>query len=111
MAADKHFARMIFDYAGEQLDRGQILELKGAINDEKLVRLGYVGKLAKADPVSHCGACQKQFRGDDMRDAHAKLRHSGREVTPEMIEQEQERAQKQTPLHLDKTKASKRAGL
>lgn len=102
----KYFTRFPFTYAGKPLDRGQIFELTGQANDEKLVRLGYVMTLNPRDPVSNCGRCGAKFIGDDYRDGHGKIRHSGNPVTHEVLEAEQQRAMQRTPLKLDKTKAT-----
>lgn len=105
-----------WEYFGTPVDRGQIVELQGAINDEKLIRLGFVAELEKGMDLVQCGRCGKEFVGNGERTAHGELRHLVKPdwVSDEEWELEQEKkiehahdlADKLAPLNLAATKAS-----
>jgi len=114
--ADVKFAakRGGFQYAGRDIDRGQVFELVGARNDEKLERLGFIAKVKKTDRLSECGGCQTLFTSDGERDSHFKHRHTARPwESPEErtlreekhAEREEKIANETAPLRLDRTKA------
>ena len=96
----------------KQLDRGQLIELQGLINDEKLVRLGYVALASKHATVVQCGSCGAEFCTDEGLAAHGRERHaSKRPLSPA---EEDARADKRAaledevaPLDLTKTAASR----
>jgi hypothetical protein len=102
-----------WQYLGHQLDRGQVLQLSGAQNDEKLVRLGYVALLESRAERYRCSECGEEFVGIAERTAHGDDRHRERYLTPEeedAREERRERMQEQVaPLYLDKTKAAQSA--
>lgn len=106
----RYYARIPFGYQGKDLDRGQIFNMVGLINDEKLIRVEYAKELNAADPVAHCGVCQAQFISDRLRTEHAKLRHAAHYETEdqwtEALERQQERAMIESPLALHNTAAS-----
>lgn len=108
----KFIARRPIGYDGTQLDRGQVFVLTGARNDEKLVRLGYIGPLSKRDETYACGECGAEFIGIAERNAHGDERHRTRELTPYEEDQRLERQERLletvAPLHLDKTLASQK---
>jgi hypothetical protein len=99
-----------FEYLGQSLDRGQILTLSGAPNDEKLIRLGYVTLLEGRFETYRCSVCGLEFTGIAERTAHGDLRHRERFLTPEEEDARDERLEKLqeqvAPLYLDKTKAA-----
>ena len=114
-ATTLYVARRSMEYgrpgSEKRLDRGQVLELEGLINDEKLVRLGYVSLANKRATIVACGKCGAQFVTDEALATHGRDRHTPRELTPQ---QEDERAESKakledelSPLHLDKTAASR----
>jgi hypothetical protein len=100
----------------QRLDRGQILTLSGLINDEKLVRLGYVALVSKGVAIVECGKCGAKFATDGGLASHGRERH--RSAGPDVIigpngipagfrsDQKGEREDAIAPLYLDKTKAS-----
>lgn len=116
MAATRWIAKRPMQYGPRQMDRGEIFEPKGERNDEKLLRLGYVRVLKKADPVATCGTCQRQFCGDGERDAHAKFQHrtlarladpvAREQALEEHLEKEEKLAEELNPLRLDRTAAT-----
>jgi len=69
------WARRPIQYGQTQLDRGAIMRLAGKINDEKLVRLGYLAPLPEGHESSECGDCGTEYYDSLMRDGHVKLRH------------------------------------
>lgn len=106
-----HYARRSFRYAETELSRGQIFELRGFINDEKLKRLGYCEPLpAKSDMFECCG-CGGKFIGSMERDAHYRTAHLERNLSPDdadaVIERRENLENTVAPLYLDKTTASK----
>jgi hypothetical protein len=117
-----------FTYAGQDLDRGQIVELQGMVNDEKLLRLGYISKVQEKSPrILECGECGAKFLDDSARLAHGRRRHPHRERMPEMApgpvydptsgepsvwvdtegDKEDREREQNTPLYLENTTASR----
>jgi len=94
----------------KQLDRGQILQLTGEVNDEKLVRLAYVELVSKGVTIVECGKCGARFKTDETLASHGRERHRNLKLTPK---EEDERTDKRhkfedaiAPLDMTKTKAS-----
>jgi hypothetical protein len=104
------------------------VKLVGAINDEKLVRLGYITEVTEKNPrILECGECGAQFLEDVARLAHGRRHHPHRERMPEMAastiidpksgepsayvdvegDREDQQRERETPLWLDKTEASR----
>ena len=120
MSEKQYYVRRPFDYAGEELDRGQIIELKGARNDEKLLRLGYVQELPRNTGFRECGVCFKKFVGEGERNGHAEMRHSDRykgmtalekeAAMEEEVDRQEKRLERDAPLHFENTTASRDAG-
>lgn len=108
----KYYARRPFDYGDKQVDRGQVLELLGLRNDEKLIRLGFVLELRRGEHICPCGVCGAQFVGDNELNAHGAMRHANRfqQLSPEEEDRQLDRQEKMleqvAPLYLDKTAAS-----
>jgi len=110
----RYFARRGgFDYAGQPVDRGLVLWLVGALNDEKLVRLGYVAELPPKAETYRCAVCGAEFIGIGERTAHGDARHRVRDLTPDEEDAREERRERiendLAPLYLDKTKAAQAA--
>jgi len=95
----------------KQLDRGQLIELQGLINDEKLVRLGYVASAPKRASVVQCGTCGAEFVTDEGLASHGRERHSSRSLSPREEDERADKRQKMedevAPLDLTKTAASR----
>jgi hypothetical protein len=111
-----YYARRSMTYgrpgSQKQLDRGQLVELQGLINDEKLVRLGYVAAAPKRATVVQCGICGAEFVTDEGLASHGRERHTAR--PPLSPREEDARAEKKmamedeiAPLDLTKTAASR----
>lgn len=112
MATEYYWARRPFTYAGTDLDRGQILTLTGARNDDKLTRLGYLDAYnGKVRDLVECTECGAKFISHDARIAHHEKRHRDRELTPHQedsrIDREEKMLEAVAPLHLDQTAASR----
>jgi len=60
------------------LDRGQAIELRGHVNDTKLLTLRYVAEVPRGRELAECGVCGKLFVDDGTRTAHGDLRHAHR---------------------------------
>lgn len=104
--APRFFARRPFDYAGAALDRGQILRLQGARNDEKLTRLGYVAAVESDATTYTCAECGATFIDIATRSGHGQTRHRARALTPGEEDAHEERQEallaQVAPLYLDK---------
>lgn len=117
-----------FGYCGQMLDRGQIVELKDAVNDEKLLRLGYISEVKERNPsILECGECGAKFLQDAARLSHGRRHHPHRERMPDLAasgvvnpmtgepnayvdvegDREEQKRERETPLYLDKTEASR----
>lgn len=104
-----YWATRPFGYAGQELDRGQIFELAGARNDEKLVRLGYVQPYqGKVGDLVECAGCGGLFLGHNERIQHYEKRHVAHDpfTEDEMAEREERRLAEVAPLNLDQTAAT-----
>lgn len=114
----KVYCRIPHEYMpGKKLMQGQVVPLAGAVNDEKLVRLGYLVKYDKSvhGALVQCGKCGEQFIGGNFLQGHGDKIHPMRErgLTPmqedQQATQQDERILKQTPPFLEKTAASLKA--
>lgn len=107
-----YVARWPIGYGEQSLDRGQVFQLGGQVNDEKLIRLGYVLPLERGAERYQCAECGAEFVGIAERTAHGRDRHSGRILSPEeedrAIDRRERMLQEIAPLNLDKTAASAR---
>lgn len=66
-------------YNGRPADRGLLLTLDGAPNDEKLIRLGYLVKVErprKLEQYPRCGTCGQGFVTDQALTAHGDKWHA-----------------------------------
>lgn len=110
-----YYARRSMTYGrpgGEkQYDRGQLLDLQGLINDEKLIRLGYLATAPKRATVVQCGVCGAEFITDEGLASHGRERHTSRSLTPAQedahAEQRAALEDEVAPLDLSKTTASR----
>ena len=95
----------------KRLDRGQLLELEGLINDEKLVRLGYVAQANKRATIVQCGTCGAEFVTDEGLMSHGRERHTARSLSPQDEDKREDAREKMenevAPLDLTKTAASR----
>lgn len=123
---DLYYARRPFDYTDDiRLDQGQVTRLVGVVNDEPLVRLGYLGKRSDLHdlptPLPRCGRCGADFVAERFRDMHGDKRHrprqTGLDASPagagvayadESDDAEERRLEQEAPLYWDKTQASQR---
>lgn len=82
-----YMARRDLVYGGVSYDRGQLLQLTGLANDERLPRLGYVAEYTGT--VETCSECGGQFASAGTLQRHGQLRHvEHREAPPEMVPQQ-----------------------
>lgn len=105
------YARRPHQYGDEELDRGQVIEVQGFRNDEKLLRLGYLMEVPKNTVLKECGECGAKFIEEGLRNAHYERQHEIKHpLTPEeeddLEEREERKLNEVAPLFLDKTKAS-----
>jgi len=64
-----------FSYGGGELDAGQVVRLKGFVNDDKLLRFGYFRLPTEDDGRCECGECGAVFIADNYRTVHGNKRH------------------------------------
>lgn len=107
----KVWAKRPIGYNGQDIDRGQVFDLVGARNDEKLVRLGYLEMwTGKPKDLHECAACGAQFIGGNERQGHYERRHL-RVLTPEEEDARAERDERflneVAPLRMEMTEASR----
>lgn len=108
----RYFVRRPCDYGRlGTLDRGQVISLLGARNDETLVRLAYFAEYTGETAV--CSVCGAEFVGEPERTAHGNKRHSerDRDLSPAeedaRLEREERMLEQTAPLNLENTKASR----
>lgn len=111
MRSDSYWSRGGFGYGKhETTDTGQIVELTGAANDEKLVRLGHFREIEKGTKPVQCGRCGLLFIGDGYLVRHGQRRHSGNiapEREDEMLDSAERFAETVAPIMTDRSAASK----
>lgn len=88
----KVWARRPFGYANQQLDRGQIFELQGKRNDDRLVSYKYVEEVPKGTEIKTCSECGGEFIGESYRRTHGEKRHP---TVPRTIEEEERLADRE----------------
>lgn len=76
------------------LDRGQVFELEGMPNDDRLLKLGHIVEVDKNTETYECPECGASFVGMGYRTSHAMRAHPSRELSEEDIEQLEDREQK-----------------
>lgn len=104
------WARRPFQYGDKNLDRGQVFELSGARNDERLLRLGYCEETKrKKGELSECSACGALFVGGNERAGHYERVHVRVNLTPDEEDRRFDRQEKfleeVAPIYLDKVAA------
>lgn len=108
--AQRYWCRRPMGYAGTDLDRGQVFTPVGAINDEKLERLGYMVPLDASIQTHTCAECGAEFTGIGERQGHGDKRHRAASLNPfeedQRAEREERMLQQAAPLYLDKTAAA-----
>jgi hypothetical protein len=109
--AGKVWAKRPIGYGNQEIDRGQVFDLAGARNDEKLLRLGYIAPFeGKPKDLVECAACGAQFIGGDERRGHYEKRHV-RVLSPEeedaRIDREERFLNEVAPLRMEMTEASR----
>ena len=115
MADVMYVARRTFQYGrpGSEvwIDRGQVVDMVGLVNDEKLIRLGYVSQGTKGIAIVGCRKCGAKFVTDEGLSTHGRDRHDVRSLTPEdedkRAEQRIAKENEVAPLDLTKTSASR----
>lgn len=104
------WARRPFGYGSLALDRGQVFELTGARNDDKLLRLGYCEEWRGKKADAHeCPACGAKFIGGNERAGHYERRHVRVELSPEEEDRRSDREEsflaEVAPIYMDKVAA------
>ena len=108
--ATQVWARRPFQYGDKQLDRGQVFDLTGSRNDERLLRLGYVEEIKRARKDLHeCAACGALFVGGNERAGHYERRHVRVNLSPDeedrRIDREERMLNEVAPIYMDKAAA------
>jgi hypothetical protein len=73
-------------YNNRDMDRGQVFELAGFRNDEKLVRLGYLQAVPADAALETCGTCGAQFLDAPSASAHYGQRHAPKPISRPVME-------------------------
>lgn len=95
----KVFARKPFKYAGQDLDRGEILTLRATPRDEQLLSLRYLAPFVSSEhSVFQCDGCGRQFISEMHRRGHQK------KSTCIAVEQEMTKADTADLLEIDLNK-------
>jgi len=80
MSTPLYFARREMTYGGQtterQVDYGQVLELEGLVNDDRLVRADYVRPISTAVKLTPCTACDARFAFPEALPHHLAKRHA-----------------------------------
>jgi hypothetical protein len=114
MADDRVVSRRQFGYGDRQLVPGEVAELLGLPNDEKLLRLGYFERVRAKAKAVQCNQCGREFlelgtlQAHGRRD-HDRSPHENPEDEDRYREAEEAKLNLVAPLYLDKTAASQRA--
>ena len=120
MAQERYWARRPFVYTEDlSLAQGEVFELRGLRNDEKLVRLGYCELVEKGERTFEHGPTGKRFISERHRDIFARQYRKGARDHMEMTQQghalidttgdaEMNRIEQEAPLYMDKTTASRK---
>lgn len=100
------------NHGGTPVDHGQLIHLLGGVNEEKLLRIGYIAPHDNSDPVV-CGECGAMFISDMYRTMHGNKRHRPQVVwvdpasRDEADAKEFKRGDRLAPLHLENTTGDK----
>lgn len=109
--SQRYYATRSFGYAGKTLDRGQIIELAGVQNDEKLVRLGYFEEWnGKPSDEVECPEGGEHFIDRRTFEAHYEKRHVVRRESDPYIEDEQEEREERMLAEVAPLKVENAAG-
>src|SRR5213595_361959 len=99
------------EYAGQKLDRGQLFEMRGLVNDDKLVRLEYVYVVDKKTSILQCGVCGAEFIDLTTQNEQGNRSHRNRFMTPDeedrQFDQQENMLNEVAPLNLENTSASR----
>lgn len=76
MTREHWYATRPFGYGGRQLDRGQVIELAGLVNDQKLILARYLLECPPGQETATCAHCGAEFVSVGYRRAHGDLRHA-----------------------------------
>ena len=71
-------ARRPFGYGGQDLEEGQLFDLAGLRNDEKLIRLRFCEKVGRKDETFPCSGCGKFFAEEGSLRRHQARAHSSK---------------------------------
>ena len=98
----RHWAKRRMQYCGRWYDRGELVPIAGAVNDEKLLRMHFLVLVEEGQPLYECRVCQRQFVASRLRDEHGRSAHRPAAANPEIedrrAEAEWARLQKEDPV-------------
>jgi len=69
----RYFSTRNMTYGAEQVEAGEIMQLRGHMNDAVLLRVGYIAKAADHYPVveiAQCVRCGKEFVDSSFKAVH-----------------------------------------
>lgn len=64
-----------FTYTGKPLDHGEVFELTGQVNDQKLIDLGYIARVPDYARLARCEVCGARFLSHSAGTRHATRSH------------------------------------
>lgn len=120
---ERVYARRPFDYGTKSLARGEVFELQGARNDEVLLRLRYVERVEKGARLHQHGASGRKFieagflEAFGREEAHKERLRVEESFSPDgqpygvvdtTGDAEEARLEREAPLALENTRASRR---
>ncbi len=70
-------ARKAFDYEDLKLEPGQVFELRGRLNDQRLVDLAYLSVISDSVQVWECTCGRGPFATEEHLRAHQQRTHGG----------------------------------
>ena len=109
--SQRYYATRSFGYAGKTLDRGQVIELAGVQNDEKLVRLGYFEEwIGKPSDEVECPEGGERFIDRRTFEAHYEKRHLRSQGDDPFAEDEQEEREERVLAEVAPLKVENAAG-
>lgn len=73
---ERYAATFSFVYGGIQLDPGRVIELRGLVNDQMLIKHRYLVPVAAKVRPHVCAECGAEFVEDWQRTKHGDMRHA-----------------------------------
>ena len=72
-------------YGGMNLSQGEVFELQGLRNDDKLLKYSYIKPFAVGDETIDCGTCGRQFAHSSGLNSHNRYEHTPGQRDPNRV--------------------------